>query len=95
MNFVYINYKNKRKRLLFLNTEVFYFAFKSLFNCNIVVKPIVYLSTHYLLWPTKFRNTCVLTGFNKVFAAKYRLSRHMLRKNLLLGLVPGVRKALW
>ncbi len=41
------------------------------------------------------RNRCYLTGRPRGVYRKFKLSRNMLRKLAMLGLVPGVRKASW
>ncbi|MAZ38521.1 MAG: 30S ribosomal protein S14 [Legionellales bacterium] len=41
------------------------------------------------------RNRCELTGRPRGFYRKFKLSRNMLRKLAMAGLIPGLRKASW
>jgi len=41
------------------------------------------------------RNRCELTGRPRGYYRKFRLSRNMLRKLAMMGLIPGIRKASW
>lgn len=41
------------------------------------------------------RNRCELTGRSRGVYRKFKLSRNMLRKLAMMGLIPGIRKASW
>jgi len=41
------------------------------------------------------RNRCALTGRSRGYYRKFKLSRSMLRKFAMMGLVPGITKASW
>jgi small subunit ribosomal protein S14 len=45
--------------------------------------------------PKRHRNRCRLTGRPRGVYRKFQLSRGMLRKMAMMGLVPGVRKSSW
>lgn len=45
--------------------------------------------------PKRLRNRCRLTGRPRGVYRKFQLSRGMLRKLAMMGLVPGVRKSSW
>ncbi|MFN7098398.1 MAG: 30S ribosomal protein S14 [Gammaproteobacteria bacterium] len=45
--------------------------------------------------PKRLRNRCRLTGRPRGVYKKFQLSRGMLRKFAMMGLVPGVRKSSW
>jgi small subunit ribosomal protein S14 len=45
--------------------------------------------------PKRLRNRCRLTGRPRGVYRKFQLSRSMLRKLAMMGLVPGVRKSSW
>lgn len=45
--------------------------------------------------PKRQRNRCSLTGRPRGVYRKFQLSRGMLRKMAMMGLVPGVRKSSW
>lgn len=45
--------------------------------------------------PKRKRNRCRLTGRPRGVYRKFQLSRGMLRKLAMMGLVPGVRKSSW
>lgn len=45
--------------------------------------------------PKRLRNRCRLTGRPRGVYRKFQLSRGMLRKLAMTGLVPGVRKSSW
>lgn len=45
--------------------------------------------------PKRQRNRCRLTGRPRGVYRKFQLSRGMLRKMAMMGLVPGVRKSSW
>lgn len=38
---------------------------------------------------------CILTGRSKGVVRDYRLNRMMFRKMAALGMIPGIRKAVW
>ncbi len=43
----------------------------------------------------RFKNLCQLTGAARSYYQLFGFSRHCLRKNFSLGLVPGVQKSSW
>lgn len=45
--------------------------------------------------PKRLRNRCRLTGRSRGVYRKFKLSRSMLRKLAMMGMVPGVRKSSW
>ena len=45
--------------------------------------------------PTRLRNICSLTGRSRGNYKKFKVSRLMLRKLALEGVIPGMRKASW
>jgi small subunit ribosomal protein S14 len=45
--------------------------------------------------PKRLRNRCRLTGRPRGVYRKFQLSRSMLRKLAMMGMVPGVRKSSW
>jgi ribosomal protein S14 len=44
---------------------------------------------------TLIKNTCLLTGRSKSVNQKYLLSRIKMRELILLGMIPGCKKAVW
>jgi len=44
---------------------------------------------------TRLRNRCAETGRPRGFYRKFGLSRNLLRKYLMMGYIPGGRKASW
>ena len=45
--------------------------------------------------PKRQQNRCRLTGRPRGVYRKFRLSRNMLRKLAMMGLIPGVQKSSW
>jgi small subunit ribosomal protein S14 len=41
------------------------------------------------------RNRCAMTGRSRGVYRKFKLSRSMLRKLAMMGLIPGIKKASW
>lgn len=97
----YIVYKDKIKRGTVLNNEYQRLLVKSVvFNRNIPISTRnalnIYLSRYKRNSSiTRIKNRCVISGNSKSIIRKFKISRHMLRKYIHNGYVPGIIKSSW
>jgi ribosomal protein S14 len=88
----FIKTENKSRLLKF---------YKIYFLNNFPLKHVLYTKLNKLKFKNKnnsktlIKSACLLTGRNKSINQKYLLSRIKMREFILLGMIPGCRKAVW
>lgn len=90
--------RDKKRRFLFKKYEIRRIVYKMLL-CNKNLTLVERRCFEYLLnslprnsSPVRIRNRCILTGRGRGVIRHFRLSRIMLKKYSLEGVIPGVRK---